>query len=92
MTTNAPESDKEFRQQVQNLFEKKIEEEGDAAAVEQMDKGLAAYSVEYRISERREKILKKHESTNLPYQKKYIQETLNKIKQEKETGGRKKVE
>ena len=83
--TNAPETDKEFRQEIRKLFDKKIAEETDAAAVEQMDKALAAESSEYRASDRREALLKKHENTNLPYQKKYIQGALGKIRAEKKT-------
>ncbi len=84
MTTNTPEADKSFCADVAKLLDSKIQEEMDPASVEIMDKALAAWSAEYRKSERRESILKKHEKTDLPYQKKYFREALIQLKTDKE--------
>lgn len=85
MTTNPPKADKSFQAEVAKLLDSKIQEETDPASVEVMDKALATQSEEYRKSERRENLLKKHENTDLPYQKKYIRETLAQLKAEKVT-------
>ncbi len=89
MTSNTPEADKSFCAEVTKLLDSKIQDEMDPTSVEVMDKALAAQSEEYRKSERRENILKKHEKTDLPYQKKYIHETLTQLKADKEASNRK---
>lgn len=77
----APQTESEFRAEVKKLFTEKIEEETDPAGIEEMDRALTAESSEYRTSDRREKILKKHANTNLPIQRKYIEESLIKMKE-----------
>lgn len=75
-STGQLDSDDHFRASVSQLFRDRLKVEKDIASVVTIDKALSSESAVYRQSKERANILEKHLENAAPYQKKYIEQSL----------------